>query len=100
VQASYRFIPQLQGIVRYETLSMSIADRSGNLASRVGLPNHIAYSESWMAGLRWDITSCWMLRTEYHRIHGTAWLSQSDNQNRAATHENWDLYVLQLSYRF
>ncbi len=24
VQASYRFIPQLQGIVRYETLSMSI----------------------------------------------------------------------------
>jgi predicted porin len=57
IQGSYRFMPQLQGIVRYETLSQSIDDRSGNRAASFGLPNHIAYSKDWMVGLRWDVTS-------------------------------------------
>ncbi|KAF3981074.1 MAG: hypothetical protein HFP81_08320 [Methylococcales symbiont of Hymedesmia sp. n. MRB-2018] len=100
IQGSYRFISQLQGIVRYETLSLTIDDRSGNYAVAFGLPKHIAYSKDWMLGLRWDITSSLMMRTEYHRIHGTAWLAQADNQDRSKTRENWNLYALQVSYRF
>jgi len=53
-----------------------------------------------MFGLRWDITESWMLRTEYHRIHGTAWLPQADNPDRGLTVQDWDLYGLQLSFRF
>lgn len=100
VQGSYRFLPQVQGIVRYDTLSMDKDDRSGNRAASFGLPDHIAYAKDWMVALRWDISSSWMIRTEYHRIHGTAWLAQADNKNRSETKQDWDLYALQLSYHF
>ena len=100
VQGSYRFLPQVQGIVRYDTVSMDKNDRSGNRAASFGLPDHIAYAKDWMVALRWDISSSWMIRTEYHRIHGTAWLAEEDNKNRSETKQDWDLYALQLSYHF
>jgi len=100
VQASYRFLSQLQGIVRYDTYSSDIDDRGGQRAVRNGLPNHIAYAKDWMVGIRWDITSSLMLRTEYHRVHGTAWLALADNPNQSTTKQDWDLYALQISYRF
>jgi len=100
IQGSYRFIPQLQGIVRYDTFSSDIDDRGGQRAVSNGLSNHIAYAKDWMVGLRWDITSSLMIRTEYHRVHGTAWLAQADNQQQSNTKQDWDLYALQFSYRF
>ncbi len=100
VQGSYRFLPSLQGIVRYDTFSSDIDDRSGKRAQASGLPAHMAYAKDWMAGLRWDITSSWMIRAEYHRVHGTAWLAHSDNLDSSATKQDWNLYALQLSYRF
>ena len=100
IQASYRFIPQVQGIVRYESLALDKNDRGGGRASRSGLPNHISYAKEWVAGLLWNVTPSFMVRTEYHRVHGTAWLIQADNQNRSQTSQDWDLYALQLSYRF
>lgn len=100
IQGSYRLMPQLQGIARFETLSQSLADRGGSKVAKVGLPKHIAYAKDWTVGLRWEPVLAWMLRAEYHRIHGTAWLAQADNRQRSKTHENWDLYSLQLSYRF
>ena len=100
VQGSYRILPQVQGIVRYDTYSADMDDRSGNRAASAGLPNHIAYAKDWMVGVRWDITSSWMVRTEYHRVHGTAWLANADNPDLSETKQDWDLYALQLSYRF
>jgi len=100
VQGSYRFLPSLQGIVRYDAFSSDIDDRSGKRSQANGLPGHMAYAKDWMAGLRWDITSSWMVRAEYHRVHGTAWLAHSDNLDSSETKQDWNLYALQLSYRF
>lgn len=100
VQASYRFIPQVQAVVRYDTFSANKDDRGGMHATRKGLPNHIAYAKEWVFGLSWDVTPSFMIRSEYHRVHGTAWLTQADNQDRANTRQDWDLYGLQFSYRF
>ncbi len=100
IQASYRFIPQLQGLVRYDTLSLNKNDRGGSRAMKNGLPNHISYAKEWIVGLIWEITPSWMVRAEYHRVHGTAWLAQADNQDRSKTVQDWNLYALQLSYRF
>jgi hypothetical protein len=99
-QGSYQFIPELQGTIRYDVIYMDKDDRKGSRAASFGLPNHIAYANDWMVGLRWDITTSWMLRAEYHRVHGTAWLSQADNQDRQMTVQDWNLYGLQLSFRF
>ncbi len=100
IQGSYRFFPQVQGIIRYDTIASDISDRSGSRLLKLGLPAHLSYAKDWMLGLRWDITPSWMIRTEYHHIHGTAWLSHADNHDRAKTKQDWDLYALQLSYRF
>jgi len=100
VQGSYQLIPQLQATLRYDVLYNNIDDRDGNGLVRLGLPKHMAFANDWMVGLRWDISDFWMLRTEYHRIHGTAWLPQADNPDRSQTVQDWDLYGLQLSFRF
>jgi len=100
VQGSYRFLPWLQGIVRYDSFVSDMDDKGGQKAVANGLPNHLMFAKDWMAGLRWDINSYWMLRFEYHRVHGTAWLAQADNQDRSKTKQDWDLYALQLSFRF
>lgn len=100
VQGSYWFFPQVQGIVRYDAYSANMDDRGGSRAVSNGLSNHIAYAKDWMAGVRWNINSSWMIRTEYHRVHGTAWLAQADNPDGSKTKQDWDLYALQLSFRF
>lgn len=100
VEGSYRILPQLQATVRYDMVSIDKDDRGGDGALRLGFPRHVAYAKDWVFGLRWDITSSWMVRADYHRVHGTAWLPQADNIDPTKTVQDWDLYGLQLSFRF
>jgi hypothetical protein len=100
VEGSYRILPQLQATVRYDMVSIDKDDRGGDGALRLGFPRHVAYAKDWVFGLRWDITSSWMVRADYHRVHGTAWLPQADNIDPDKTVQDWDLYGLQLSFRF
>ncbi len=100
IQGSYRVLSELELVLRYDTLSMNVDDRGGNGFERLGLPKHMGYAKDWMVGFRWDITSTLMVRAEYHRIHGTAWLPQADNPDRSLTRQDWDLYALQFSFHF
>jgi hypothetical protein len=84
----------------YDMVSIDKDDRGGDGALRLGFPRHVAYAKDWVFGLRWDITSSWMVRADYHRVHGTAWLPQADNIDPDKTVQDWDLYGLQLSFRF
>ncbi|TAL55982.1 MAG: hypothetical protein EPN89_00015 [Methylovulum sp.] len=100
IQGSYQFLAQLQATVRYDVLYNNKDDKTGKRAAAFGLPNHIAYATDWTFGLRYDINTSWMLRADYHRIHGTAWLSQADNPDRQLTVQDWNLYGLQISFKF
>lgn len=100
IQGSYQLLEQLQASLRYDAFLANTADTSGKSAAAFGLPSHIAYANDWTFGLRYDINTSWMLRADYHRIHGTAWLSQADNPDRRLTVQDWDLYGLQLSFKF
>jgi hypothetical protein len=101
IQAGYQILPQLQANVRYDVLYNDIDDKNGQrVAAERELPNHIAYANDWMFGLRWDPAASWMLRAEYHRVHGTAWLPLADNPVTSSLIQDWDLYGLQLSFRF
>ncbi|NOT12701.1 MAG: TonB-dependent receptor [Methylococcaceae bacterium] len=100
VQGSYQVLPELQATVRYDVIYMDKDDKRGDGAALLGYQRHSAFGNDWMVGLRWDITTSWMLRADYHRIHGTAVLSQADNPDRQLTRPDWDLYGLQLSFRF
>ncbi len=100
VEGSYRILPKLQATVRYDTISVNKNDRNGNMAVGLGFPRHVAFAQNWVFGLRYDITSSWMVRADYTRVHGTAWLPQADNPNPFKTAQDWDLYGLQLSFKF
>jgi hypothetical protein len=100
VQGSYQFLPKWQVTLRYDTVYADVENRAGAGFYRFGLPNHFAFAQDWMLGLRWDINNNWMLRGEYHRVHGTFWLPQADNPDRLQTEPDWDLFGLQTSFRF
>jgi TonB dependent receptor len=100
VEGSYRVLPELQATVRYDTVSIDMDDRSGKGAEQLNFPGHVTYAKDWVFGLRWDITPAWMVRGEYHRVHGTAWLPQADNPIVSQDIQDWDLYALQLSFKF
>lgn len=100
VEASYRILTKLQATVRYDTISMNKDDKNGDGAVALGFPRHVAFAQDWVFGLRWDITPAWMVRADYSRVHGTAWLPQADNPDPNKTKQDWDLYGLQFSFKF
>jgi hypothetical protein len=101
LQANYQINPYLQGITRYSASFNNINDRDGkDSALSTGNPDYAAFQKGYMLGMRWDFHNSWMLQAEYHRIKGTSELSFADNPNRSATKQHWDLFALQLSYRF
>ncbi len=100
VEGSYRILPELQATVRFDTISMDITDRNGDTAALLGFQRHTAFASDWVFGLRWDITPSWMVRADYTRVHGTAWLPQADNPDPNKTKQDWNLYGLQLSFKF
>ena len=44
-----------------------------------GRPAHSRFAKDITVGLRWNITSQFMLRAEYYHVNGTGWLSALDN---------------------
>ncbi len=101
-QGEYRFTPKWEALVRYDALFTDRADRDGSkFFDRVhGLaPAHGRFAKDITIGLRWNVTPEFMLRAEYHHVNGTGWLSTLDNV-RGSTHQHWDLFAIQASYRF
>jgi hypothetical protein len=51
-------------------------------------------------GLRWDITPVWMIRAEYHRVHGATTINLLDNPDFSKIAKNWNIYALQVAGTF
>lgn len=98
LQGTYRILPQVQGLVRYDVYYANRDDRDGS--SVVGKPSYTQFAKDWTFGLRYDITPTIMLQTEYHRVHGTGWLPIQDNLDVKDPHKNWDIFAVQASFRF
>lgn len=105
-QGSYRFHPKWEAILRYDVLFTDRKDRKGKHASALAaaaggnIPAHSRFAKDLTVGLRWNISPEFMLRAEYHRINGTAWLSVLDNPPGANTKRHWNLFAVQASFRF
>ena len=101
LQADYQFHPHFRATIRYDASYNNIDDRDGERYSAItGNPDYAAYTIDYMFGLRWTPKSSWMIQAEYHKINGTNKLSYADNPDRSETEQYWDLFALQVSYRF
>jgi hypothetical protein len=100
-QGIYRFSPAWEAVLRYDVLFTDRKDRDGSeWHAKTGFPSDSRFAKDLTVGLRWNITPAIMLRGEYHRVNGTAWLSTLDNPDPAFTDRHWNLFAAQVSYRF
>ena len=99
VQGAYRFTESMEGYLRYDVLYTDRDDRNGKkFELDYGLPAYTQFAKDVTVGVRWDVTTWFMLRAEYHRINGTAWTSGLENTGDTSQH--WDLFGLSASFRF
>jgi hypothetical protein len=100
-QGVYRITPEWEAIARYDVLHTDSDDRSGKKwAAATGGDPHRRYAKDITVGLRWNVTPEFMLRAEYHRVNGTAWLSTLDNPTSGDLSPHWNLFSILGSYRF
>ena len=103
VQAGYRLLDNLQATLRYDSTVQDKNDRYGKgveAATGGMFPGHLFYAQDIVFGLRWDITPSWMVRAEYHRMHGAATISLLDNPDLTQIAKDWNIYALQIAFRF
>ncbi|HBV21947.1 MAG TPA: hypothetical protein DEF07_09560, partial [Nitrosomonas sp.] len=104
VQSEYRFAPAWTALLRFDAFFANVHDRSGKKTARLtGLPKHSFFAKDITFGLRWEFARNFLVAADYHRIHGTGWLSQADNPQLfqgSGGDANWDLITVMFSYRF
>lgn len=103
VQGTYRFLPILEGFLRYDVLYWNMGDRNGKeFAAEFGDPSlsYWQFAKDISTGLRWDVTPSIMLRAEYHYVNGTGWLSPLENHPPSNAEQHWQMFALSASFRF
>lgn len=102
LQSQYRFKPQWELLLRYESALSDKNDPDGKdfAAKYPGQQAFSRYSHDWVAGLRYDVNASFMVRAELHHIKGTNWLSSLENPVPGDIVRNWNMLMLLGSYRF
>ena len=101
IQGSYRLAPKWEALLRYDVMYTDSEDRDGKaFAAATRRPGFTRFSKDWTTGVRFDLTPEFMLRAEYHRVDGTAYLPVQDNPDPRALERRWDMFMLLGSFRF
>lgn len=101
LQGTYRLGLKWEALLRYDVLYNDRNDRDGKeLNAATGRPAFVSYAKDWTVGLRYDVTPSFMVRAEYHRVDGTAWLPGLDNPDPSSLERRWDMFMLLGSFRF
>jgi hypothetical protein len=103
LQGTYLLFPEVQLMLRYEEGYADKDDRDGSKfsASTGGLlPANLNFSKILSTGIRWDINRHWMVRAEYSYNDGTFILSSRENPNLADRASYWNLFSIQVAFRF
>ncbi|RFC31073.1 MAG: hypothetical protein DID91_2727704523 [Candidatus Nitrotoga sp. MKT] len=101
IQGSYRLAPKWEALLRYDVMYIDSEDRDGKVfAAATRRPGFTRFSKDWTTGVRFDLTPEFMLRAEYHRVDGTAYLPVQDNPDPRALERRWDMFMLLGSFRF
>ena len=99
IQGTYKVMPFLEGLIRYDQLSVDKNDKDGrNFTLKSSEPSYSRFAKDWTFGVRVIFTSSFLVSAEYHRVNGTAWLSGLETSS--PKQQYWDLYMMMISYSF
>lgn len=101
IQGVYRFNKAYELLARYDALYVDQSDRHGNTYEALtGLPGFTRFARDATVGVGWHVNHSLLLRLEYHRVVGTAWLDAGDNLVPGSLARSWDMYSALASFRF
>jgi len=101
LQSTYRMTPAWEVFVRYDNLYTDRNDKDGKeYALATGQPAFSRYAHDATVGVKKVFMPNFMIRAEYHRVDGTAWLSTLDNQPPQMPVRKWNMFAVLASYRF
>lgn len=101
LQLEHRFNSEVSMFLRRDILYIDMNDRDGSKAEQLfGKPAHTQYAFDWTLGVGWEPSRDWLFRAEWHHVEGTAWLATQDNPDDALKVEDWNMLLLQATYRF
>ncbi|NRB42134.1 MAG: hypothetical protein HRU20_27305 [Pseudomonadales bacterium] len=81
---------------RYDVYYPNRDDKNGHSSQ----PSFDGYSKDLTLSTRYDFSPAWMVAAEIHQIKGTAWLTSLENPDPRDLVEDWNLYTLQVSFKF
>lgn len=99
-QLGYRVNNKLRIFGRYDAHFADKDDRSGRGQLLLGRPKSDGFTKSYVLGAQYRFNDQWMLAGEVHHLKGTEILPRIENQDASKVKEDWNLYTLQLSYKF
>jgi len=100
VQLGWQITEKLRAFGRYDNYYSDRNDKSGAGQALLGRPNSDAFIKSLAVGAQYYFSRSLMLAGEIHHINGTTALPVIENPDASRVKEDWNLYTLQLSYKF
>ena len=104
LQSTYRFVPKWELMLRHGVLYIDKNDKDGaRLQASTGYPAHSFYAKNWVLGLGWHYSDSLLIRAEFHDVEGTGWIPMKDfiySMQNGSLHKDWQMIMLQTSYRF
>ena len=86
----------------YDAYYRGLDDKDGEMqAFMAGMPAGAGwnfYREDFGVGFRFDVSSNWLMKAEWHDIEGADLLTQFFNNNGAK--KDWNYYIVKTSYNF
>jgi len=101
LQGAYRISPAWEVFGRYDNLYTDRNDRNGRKYElATAQPAFSRFAHDYTLGVKKIFMPRFMIRAEYHRVDGTAWLSTLDNQPPLVPVKKWNMFAVLASYRF
>ncbi|WP_245392341.1 hypothetical protein [Salinicola endophyticus] len=101
VQYQFRLTPDWQWLLRYDQTVSDRNDREGSRYASEGRgPSYSRFARDLSTGIKWSLSSRWMVQAEWHHVDGTAWLPRQDNESDEETTRRWNMLLFQTSYSF
>lgn len=104
LQSTYRINPKWDVMLRRGVLYIDKHDKTGaTLSANTGYPAHSFYAKNWVLGMGWHFSDSLLFRAEFYDIEGTGWVPIKDflySMQQGSLHKDWQMFMLQASYRF
>lgn len=99
-QLGYRVNERLRVFGRYDVYYADKNDKSGDGQLLLGRPKSDGFTKDYVVGAQYHFNDQWMLAGEVHHVKGSFILPLIENPDASQIEEDWNLYTLQLSYKF